>query len=117
MQEHGFISLIPQVKSPDLSVNIELEYLPLLERRNQLLSPLFHGVKAARQHLYIINFKISQVEKDPNVFDRSYIHQKPGFTRQMVKVLAAQAGRGSIVSEIELQKYADWIIGQRSITA
>lgn len=94
---------------------IQNGYLELIERRNQLSSPLFDGVKAAREHLHLINFKIRQIEKDPNIFDRAYIHQKPGFTLKMLSVLVAQANRGSITSEIEIRKYADWVISQMSV--
>jgi len=87
-------------------------YFQLLERKNHLQSPLFAGIKAAREHLSVINFRIAQIEKDPNVFEYSFIFKKPGFTKAMVNVLVAQASRGSVVSEIEVQKYADWVISQ-----
>ena len=90
-------------------------YSELIERRNYLSSPLFHGVKAAKNQLHLINFKISQVEKNRNIFEFSFVHQKPGYTKSMVQVLVVQAQHGSATSEQEVQKYANWVIEQMSV--
>jgi len=89
-------------------------YLELLEQRQQLLLPIFDGVKAARLRLHDVNRQISQIEKNPSIFDFSFIHKKPGYTSKLISLLIAQAKFGSLTAVDEISKYADWVIDQMS---
>lgn len=94
---------------------IQNGYLELTDQRNQLLLPIFDGVEAAKKRLHIINGQIANIEKDPRVFESSFIHKKPGYTKAMLKTLIVQTIHGSMTSELEIKKYADWVITQMSV--
>jgi len=89
-------------------------YLDLLDQRQQLLLPIFYGVKAAKLRLYDVNRQISQIQKNPNIFDFSFVHKKPGYTSKLIFILIAQAQFGSSTAVQEISKYADWVIEQMS---
>ncbi len=91
-------------------------YLQLLETRNQLCSPLFDGVNAAKVRLHLVNQEISNIEKNPFIFEPLFIHKKPGYTLKMINSLAYQASKGYDLPARELQNYSNWLIHQMSFS-
>ncbi len=90
-------------------------YLELLNQRNELLKPLYDGVKAARLRLHSVNSEIAQIEKNPKIFEPTFIHTKPGYTKPMIQTLVAQARIGSKTCQKDLSNYSNWLIGQMAV--
>lgn len=85
-------------------------YFELCEQK-RLLTDLSHsGVVAARARLVSVNTEIHACESNPNIFEPSFIHKKPGFNKKLVSSLVNQARAGSDTCALELQKYSDWVI-------
>lgn len=85
-------------------------YQELLKQRDYLGDLSRSGVIAARNRIDAINSEIDKYRKNPFIFDPRFVHAKEGFNYKLLQSLIYQAGRGSKVCEIEVQKYADWVI-------
>lgn len=91
-------------------------YLDLINQRNELLKPVYDGVKAAKLRLDSVNAQIAQTEKNPKIFEPTFVHTKPGYTKPMIQTLVAQARIGSITCQKDLVNYSNWLIDQMAVS-